>query len=105
MRRVRNRYLLALDTVLLATAPILAYALRFEGWTWPSEQTFTAKLFIALSVPLCVAIFFTFGLYRRLWRYASIGELEQIFLAGVVASLSMAPGRTCRWCPTLTSTD
>jgi FlaA1/EpsC-like NDP-sugar epimerase len=88
MRRVRNRYLLALDTVLLAAAPIIAYALRFEGWNWPSEQTFTAKLFIALSVPLCVVIFFTFGLYRRLWRYASIGELEQIFLAGVVASLS-----------------
>jgi FlaA1/EpsC-like NDP-sugar epimerase len=90
MRRVRNRYLLALDAVLLAVAPILAYALRFEGWTWPSEQILTAKLFIALSVPMCVAIFFSFGLYRRLWRYASIAELEQIFLAGVVASIGCA---------------
>ena len=64
MRRVRNRYLLALDALLLAIAPAFAYALRFEGWTWPPEQSFTAKVFIGLSVPLCIAVFFAFGLYR-----------------------------------------
>ncbi len=88
MRKIRNRYLLAIDAILLAVGPVLVYALRFEGWSWPPEQAFTARVFIALSVPLCVGVFFGFGLYRRLWRYASVGELELIFVAGAVASVA-----------------
>jgi FlaA1/EpsC-like NDP-sugar epimerase len=81
MRSIRNRYLMFTDAVMVATAPLLAYALRFEGWTWEPQHRTTALIFAALSVPLCGLVFFAFGLYRRLWRYASIGELELIFAA------------------------
>jgi FlaA1/EpsC-like NDP-sugar epimerase len=81
---------LLIDALLLSAAPLLAYALRFEGPEWGGAHTFTAFVYGALSVPLQLAIFFWFGLYRRLWRYASISELELIFIAGATASAACA---------------
>jgi FlaA1/EpsC-like NDP-sugar epimerase len=87
MRSVRNRYLLLIDAALLGAAPFIAYALRFEGWTWGSDHRATAIMFTEIALPLCIAVLALFGLYRRLWRYASIGELELIFAAGFTADL------------------
>src|SRR6185436_2763759 len=86
MRRFRNRYLLAIDTALLLALPFFLYALRFETFSWTQDDTQTALTFAAVMVPLEIAILLGFGLYRRLWRFASIWELELIFAAGVVAS-------------------
>ena len=86
MQRFRNRYLLVLDTALLAALPFLLYALRFEAFAWPLDHTRAAYAFTVVMVPLEIAILLGFGLYRRLWRYASIWELELIFAAGVLAA-------------------
>ena len=83
----RNRHMLLLDLVLLSLSPLLVYALRFEGVDWPELELRTAFLFTAYTVPLRIAVYSAFGLYRRLWRYASITELELIFVAGVTASV------------------
>src|SRR5215218_85053 len=85
MDRVRNRHLLLSDLLLLLASPFLLYALRFEGWTWAPEHLRTALVFTALAVPIQLAVLQAFGLYRRLWRYASIDELELIFVAGATA--------------------
>jgi FlaA1/EpsC-like NDP-sugar epimerase len=86
MRRFRNRYLLASDALLLSALPFLVYALRFESFTWSSQDVQTAWTFAFVMVPLEIAVLLAFGLYRRLWRYASIWELKLIFAAGVVAA-------------------
>jgi FlaA1/EpsC-like NDP-sugar epimerase len=82
MRSVRNRYLLLIDAAFLGAAPFAAYALRFEGFVWGAPNRATAILFTKISLPLSIAVLAAFGLYRRLWRYASIAELELIFAAG-----------------------
>lgn len=87
MRRFRNRYLMALDAALLTALPFFVYALRFESVTWSPGDTRTAIAFAFVMVPVEIAILLGFGLYRRLWRYASIGELEMIFAAGVIAAV------------------
>jgi FlaA1/EpsC-like NDP-sugar epimerase len=87
MRSVRNRYLLILDAILLTIAPLIAYALRFEGWSWTLQDRQTAVAFVLLSVPLSIVVFFAFGLYRTLWRYASIVEVELIFAAVATADI------------------
>jgi FlaA1/EpsC-like NDP-sugar epimerase len=93
MRRVRNRYLLVLDAALLALAPLVAYALRFEGWAWSPDHQATALTYVAIAMPLSVLVFLGLGLYRCLWRYASIAELELIFAAVATAdALSVALG-------------
>ena len=87
MKRFRNRYLLAVDAVLLAVLPFLVYALRFESFRWQPQDTRTAIVFGVVMLPLEIGILLGFGLYRRLWRFASIWELKLIFAAGVAASL------------------
>ena len=87
MRNLRNRYLLFSDAALLAMAPFIAYAIRFEGWEWGADHRETAILFTQLAVPLSLAVFWAFGLYRRLWRYASIAELELMIAAAGTADL------------------
>ena len=71
--------------MLLAVVPAIAYAIRFEGWTWGPAQRATAVLFTELSLPVSLLVFFLFGLYRRLWRYASVAEMELIFAAGATS--------------------
>jgi FlaA1/EpsC-like NDP-sugar epimerase len=87
LKAIRNRHLFVLDAALLCAAPLLAYALRFEGFDWIPAHRLTALVFAAVSAPIQVSTYLTFGLYRRLWRYASISELELIFLAGASAAL------------------
>ena len=87
MNRFRNRYLLAVDAILLAVLPFVVYALRFESFTWDYQDVITAYVFAAVMVPLEIAILLGFGLYRRLWRFASIWELKLIFAAGMAAAV------------------
>jgi FlaA1/EpsC-like NDP-sugar epimerase len=86
MRRFRNRYLLLSDSVLLITLPFLLYALRFETFAWAPAHTNTAIAFTLVMVPTQLVVLMSFGLYRRLWRYASVWELQLIFAAGVVGA-------------------
>jgi FlaA1/EpsC-like NDP-sugar epimerase len=87
MRNFRNRHLLFADVVLLAILPSLAYAVRFESWRWALDHSQTAAVFTLWSVPLSLAVFYLFGLYRRLWQYASLAELEAIL--GAAASVAI----------------
>ena len=45
---------------------------------------------IFLAGPLRLAVLYKFGMYRRLWRHASIGELKQILFAGSAAAVVAA---------------
>jgi FlaA1/EpsC-like NDP-sugar epimerase len=78
---LRNRYLLALDLVLLPLATVLALATRFEGFDWPEPYGALAVTYLIVTVPLKLALLLAFGLYRRLWRFASVSELESILFA------------------------
>jgi FlaA1/EpsC-like NDP-sugar epimerase len=82
--------MLAFDVVLLSAVPPLLYVLRFEGLAWGAAQTATARWFTLTATPLYLLVMFGFGMYRRLWRYASIVELKRIIVAGVTASVGCA---------------
>ncbi len=74
------------DVALLAASPLLLYALRFEGLAWGQQNLRTAITFLVCAIPIQIATFYAFGLYRRLWKYASLAELELIFVAGAAAA-------------------
>ncbi|MDB4914597.1 MAG: polysaccharide biosynthesis protein CapD, partial [Gemmatimonadetes bacterium] len=94
MNNLRNRYLLVLDAVLLTAAPFLLFALRFEGLAWPEGHFESAREFAACGLLVQLAVYFSFGLYRRFWRFASVSELKLIFAAGVCAGVvNMIVGR------------
>ncbi len=82
---VRNRYLLLLDLILIVAAVFGAMALRFE--LGPLFFYYLPFAYWVLGVSLVIKplFFYFFGMYRRMWVYASIRELRLVAV-GVTAS-------------------
>ena len=75
---IRNRYLFLSDLALLAAAPWLAYAIRFEGLGWRPADARTAAVYAGASLLVKLVVFLSFGMYGRLWRHASVPDLTKI---------------------------
>jgi FlaA1/EpsC-like NDP-sugar epimerase len=82
MARISSRTLLAIlhDLVAAAFAWCFAYLLRFDFDPPPNfvSEMLRTVVWVALLQGI---IFWSFGLYRGIWRYASIADLRRIFLA------------------------
>src|SRR5688572_10195716 len=68
------------DLVACAAAWIIAYWLRFNLEV-PDFYMIVALESLAVVVPIHAALFWWLGLYRGLWRYASLPDLRRIVLA------------------------
>lgn len=64
----------------------VAYWLRFN-LEIPEEWVVRMVYSLAWVVPASAAIFWLMGLYRGVWRYASIPDLKRILLAGAAIAL------------------
>lgn len=78
--------LVLLDTVIVIVAPYLALLLRFEGIV-DSRQYQMVYDYLPEIILIRLLTFNFFGLYNRLWRYASIHELLAIVSAVTVSSV------------------
>ena len=73
------------DAVLVALSLYLAYLIRFDGSI--SEEYFGGFLTILpWVVPIKMVSFFFFGLYKGMWRYTGIYDLENLIKACLVGS-------------------
>ncbi|HET7026194.1 MAG TPA: nucleoside-diphosphate sugar epimerase/dehydratase [Candidatus Limnocylindrales bacterium] len=83
---LRGRHLLVLDVLASALVILAAIAIREDAL--PGDVTLAGYLPIAL-LPIVIRplLWMTFGLYRRLWLYASVPELIQIAEATIAGSL------------------
>ena len=77
------------DLLAAALAWCFAYLLRFN-FDLPAEFAQDMWHTLIWVVPLQGAVFWGFGLYRGLWRYASVADLRQILLA-VLAAAALVP--------------
>ena len=89
MLMLRNRHFFLIDLALLPTAAIVSFALRLDA---AGMQSWTSAIlvWIILSVPIKLLVFYWFGLYRQFWRYASVDELVLIALATAVGEIVAA---------------
>ena len=71
---------LLMDVFLVAAALTAALYLRFD-WNIPLQYLGRLENLLLPAVLINLAIFVLFGLYRRLWRYASLYELKLILAA------------------------
>jgi FlaA1/EpsC-like NDP-sugar epimerase len=78
---VRNRYFVLSDMALFTVATALAFALRFEGFEWPEVYRQGSLVYLVVSVPLRLFICYRAGIYKRLWRHASVVEVERLIVA------------------------
>jgi FlaA1/EpsC-like NDP-sugar epimerase len=86
--RFRNRFVLFADILLIVVSALGSYVLRLEL----TEDFFrfylqSALWLIATAIIVKPVVYYLFGLYRRLWVYASISELKLIVAAVSTASL------------------
>ena len=78
-----------LDAVMIGASLFIALVLRFEGRI-PSEYTNNFESLLWPVIAMQILIFIFFGIYRRLWRYASVDELLLIvFTVGAGSTVSL----------------
>lgn len=87
---MRNRFVLIGDLILIVIGVFGAYALRLE--LGAGFEKYMPSMFYMIGVSIIVkpAVYYFFGLYRRMWIYASIQELKIIAVAVVSASVLVA---------------
>ncbi len=88
--QLRNRHLFFWDVATLTTTSLVAFLVRFEQFSWLGEHLSLVIPYVTVAVPLRLTLFYGAGMYRRLWRHASVGELNQILAAGTVGSAACA---------------
>src|SRR5881398_1773165 len=84
---MRNRYFLLIDALGAAVSVLIAFTARFEGLAWWPTLGQMIIAYALIAIPLKLCAFFAVGLYRRLWRYASIGDLEVAVAASAIGLL------------------
>ena len=86
-KRIRNRYLLFGDIFLSLVSVLGSYIIRLELINM--FPTYVQSLLWMLGVVVVVRplVYYFFGIYLRLWRYASIRELLLILSAVTTASV------------------
>jgi FlaA1/EpsC-like NDP-sugar epimerase len=85
---MRNRHFLLLDVLSLAGLPFIALALRFETVRWAPEILHAALIYAGAVLFVRIAVAYYSGLYRCIWRHASITELQRILYAGSGAAMA-----------------
>ncbi len=81
----RSALVMLHDAAAGALAWLTAHWLRFN-LDIPPEYLHAALVNLAWVVPLQAGVFFAFGLYRGLWRFASLPDLRRILLAVAVGA-------------------
>jgi len=85
--RKRTLMLMLTDAMLINLAAFGSFYLRFELFGHiPSEYFQTYYHTAIVATILYIAVFYLFGLYNRLWQYASTGEMLSIVYAVTVGT-------------------
>jgi len=86
-KKIRNRYLLLGDIFLSLVSVVASYLIRLE--LIAIFPTYQRSLLLMMLVAMIIKplVYYFFGIYRRLWRYASTRELVLIFSAVTTASM------------------
>ena len=89
--RFRNRFVFFADILLITISVLGSYALRLD-FTPDFVMLYLRGALWLIGVSLLVKpfVYYMFGLYRRLWVYASVNELKLIALAVTTASVAVS---------------
>lgn len=85
---VKYRALLAAihDVLVAIFAWFMAYELRFN-FSIPADFWQSFFVITILAIPIQIVLFIRFGLYKGVWRFASIPDLKRIVLATLLSAV------------------
>lgn len=85
-KTVRLALLMLIDIILLSISLILALYLRFDG-AIPENFVNSLYTYAPGFVAIAIIAFYVFGLYNRIWQYASVGELMLVLYSVTTATV------------------
>jgi len=85
--KLRNRHVFITDIILIPISILSSYILRLELFEIFDTYLLSMLWMMGLSLIIKPIVYYLFGLYRRVWDYASIPEIKLIFFAVTVASI------------------
>ena len=80
---LKNRYFLFIDIIIFSIIPFLAIYIRIENLDEIQNYLSTLYNILPYYILIKVVIFYMLGLYKRMWRFASIEEYVRILFAGL----------------------
>ena len=93
----RSALVLLFDITAVAAAWLLAYGLRFNLEV-PQEYGVAALQALIWVLPVYGIVFLLSGLYRGVWRFASLADMLRIVRAAAMVVLAWLWAPTCcRW--------
>ena len=87
---IRNWVFLLGDLFLIAAAVLGSFAIRFEWGTLFVFYLPQAMRMLVIALLIKPIVYYFFGLYRRLWAYASIREMLLILVAVTASSIILS---------------
>jgi FlaA1/EpsC-like NDP-sugar epimerase len=89
---LQNRLIFVIDLFIIAVSVMLSFAMRLE--LGPVFAYYFPQMIWMIVIAMIVKppVFYRFGMYRRLWAYASVQELKTITAAVTLASLPTIAG-------------
>ncbi len=75
------------DALLLLCGTVVAFAIRFEGLADLDLHLPEALPYLVLTLPVRLGVFWYAGIYKKMWRYASVADLATLVFAGGFAAL------------------
>lgn len=89
---ISNRFLFPLDLLCIVASVLGAYALRLEMGALFRFYLTSAYWMIGTALIIKPIVYILFGMYRRMWNYASVQELRLIVVAVSTASVFVSLG-------------
>ncbi len=94
---IRNRYILLGDLLLIIISVLASYALRLELGPLFYFYFPSAPFMVVVGLLIKPMVYYLFGLYRRLWAYASTQELKLIIAGVTTASIIVSLVMLALW--------
>jgi len=88
--RFRSRHLFLIDLGAILLAALGAFTVHYEALIGVVPVIASNAFFLAALVVVRPALYYLFGLYKRMWRYASMPELIAIIEAVTTGSVIVA---------------
>ena len=87
--RIRPLYFMLFDAAVFVIVPFLALLLRLDGDTSSAYFNILLKV-VLIGVIIKLAVFSFYGIYNRIWRYATIKDMFAIIGACTIGSVIVA---------------
>jgi FlaA1/EpsC-like NDP-sugar epimerase len=89
-RKIRNRYLFYGDIFLTVVSVLASYLVRLELIAIFPTYQYSLLWMLGAAILIKPAVYYFFGIYRHIWRYASTRELILILSAVTTASMLLS---------------